>query len=33
MLYAVLSAQIIDGVMAVHRAPGPGLLEGCYHNA
>ncbi len=33
MVFPVLSTKLIDGVMAVHRALGPGLLEGCYHNA
>ena len=33
MLYPDLSKKVLDGVFAVHRALGPGLLEKCYHNA
>lgn len=33
MIYPDLSASILDGVFAVHRSLGPGLLEQCYHNA
>ena len=33
MLYEELSTTIVDAVIAVHKALGPGLLEMPYHNA